>query len=232
MKYTDRKLLLVEDETDILILEKKLLMKQGYESIETAADCRQALNKALEIQPDLIILDIMLPDGNGFDLYQELRKETESPILFLSARDEDADRIAGLGLGADDYITKPFLPEELLLRIRNVLLRTYKEDKEGTKNVLLLGDISVDWGGGMICRNGQEIMLTAKEYQILQKLAENRGNIVTIDRLCDTLWQLENYGYENTLMVHIRRLREKLEEDPSNPKWLLTVRGLGYKLVK
>lgn len=232
MKYTDRKLLLVEDESDILILEKKLLMKEGYKSIVTAADCRQALNKALEIRPDLIILDIMLPDGNGFDLYQKLRKETESPILFLSARDEDADRIAGLGLGADDYITKPFLPEELLLRIRNVLLRTYKEDKEGTKNVLLLGDITIDWGGGMICRNGQEIMLTAKEYQILQKLAENRGNIVTIDCLCDTLWQLENYGYENTLMVHIRRLREKLEEDPSNPKWLLTVRGLGYKLMK
>lgn len=232
MKYTERKLLLVEDETDILVLEKKLLIKEGYESIVTATDCKQALNKVSEIQPDLILLDIMLPDGNGFDLYQKLRKETESPILFLSARDEDADRIAGLGLGADDYITKPFLPEELLLRIRNVLLRTYKEDKEGTKNVLLLGDITVDWGGGMICRNGQDIMLTAKEYQILQKLAENRGNIVTIDRLCDTLWQLENYGYENTLMVHIRRLREKLEEDPSNPKWLLTVRGLGYKLVK
>ncbi len=232
MNYTDRKILLVDDEADILLMEQKLLLKEGYESIFTAQDCGQTMKKVLEIQPHLIVLDIMLPDGNGFDLYQKLRKITGAPILFLSARDEDADRIAGLGLGADDYITKPFLPEELLLRIRNVLLRAYREDNEVAKDVLWLSDTMVDWGGGMVCRNGKEVMLTAKEYQILQKLAENRGNIVTIDRLCDTLWQGENFGYENTLMVHIRRLREKLEEDPSNPKWLLTVRGLGYKLVK
>jgi len=232
MNYTDRKILLVDDEADILLMEQKLLLKEGYESIFTAQDCGQTMKKVLEIQPHLIVLDIMLPDGNGFDLYQKLRKITSAPILFLSARDEDADRIAGLGLGADDYITKPFLPEELLLRIRNVLLRAYREDNEVSKDVLWLSDTMVDWGGGMVCRNGKEVMLTAKEYQILQKLAENRGNIVTIDRLCDTLWQGENFGYENTLMVHIRRLREKLEEDPSNPKWLLTVRGLGYKLVK
>ena len=232
MNYTARKILLVEDETDILLMEQKLLIKEGYESIFTASDCGQAMKKVSEIQPHLIVLDIMLPDGNGFELYQNIRKITDAPILFLSARDEDGDRIAGLGLGADDYITKPFLPEELLLRIRNVLIRAYREDNEASQDVLWLSDTMVDWGGGMVRRNGKEVMLTAKEYQILQKLAENRGNIVTIDRLCDTLWQGENFGYENTLMVHIRRLREKLEEDPSNPKWLLTVRGLGYKLAK
>ncbi len=232
MNYTARKILLVEDETDILLMERKLLIKEGYESIFTASDCGQAMKKVADIQPHLIVLDIMLPDGNGFELYQSIRKITDAPILFLSARDEDADRIAGLGLGADDYITKPFLPEELLLRIRNVLIRAYREDNEASQDVLWLSDTMVDWGGGMVCRNGKDVMLTAKEYQILQKLAENRGNIVTIDCLCDTLWQGENFGYENTLMVHIRRLREKLEKDPSNPKWLLTVRGLGYKLVK
>ena len=156
--------------------------------------------------------------------------------------DEDESRLRGLGLGADDYITKPFLPEELILRVTAVLKRVYRV-KFVQEEMIALGKCQVDMGSGLVhwnpvahedrdeaVRNG-ELTLTAKEYAILQKLAQERGRIVTIDALCDAVWREENYGYENTLVVHIRRLREKIEEDPSHPKYLLTVRGLGYRLV-
>ena len=132
----------------------------------------------------------------------------------------------GLGLGADDYITKPFLPQELLLRLNAVLRRVYREIPDTCR----LGDVEVDWGKSSIRRNGEEIALTAKEFSLLKKLWEARGNIVTIDALCAALWDGPLVGYENTLMVHIRRLREKIEADPSHPNHLLTVRGLGYRL--
>ena len=150
------------------------------------------------------------------------------PILFLSARDEDADRLRGLGLGADDYITKPFLPQELLLRLRSVLRRVYREAPDAAR----LGNAEINWGKGIVRRNGVETALTAKEFALLKKLWDAQSNIVTIDALCDTLWEGPQVGYENTLMVHIRRLREKIEADPSHPKHLLTVRGLGYRLVR
>ncbi|HIY18042.1 MAG TPA: response regulator transcription factor, partial [Candidatus Blautia avistercoris] len=188
------------------------------------------LNTAL---PDLWLLDVNLPDGDGFTFLQELRAVSGCPVLFLSARDQDADRLLGLGLGADDYITKPFLPRELVLRVANVLKRTYQpfvQKEEQTK--IHLGEKTVDFAGGTVEQAGKETALTAKELLILQKLADNRGNIVTFDALCETLWGDNYYGYENTLMVHIRRLREKIEENPSSPRYLLTVRGLGYKLAK
>lgn len=183
-------------------------------------------------------------------------------MIFLSARDEDESRLRGLGLGADDYITKPFLPEELILRVTAVLKRVYRVKSTQEAEVIVLGRCQVDLGSGVVRWNKNtaaddrsektdsaadetdgaeeegstpgragEVTLTAKEYAILQKLAQERGRIVSIDALCDAVWQEENYGYENTLVVHIRRLREKIEEDPSHPKYLLTVRGLGYRLV-
>ena len=151
------------------------------------------------------------------------------PTLFLSARDEDAARLQGLGLGADDYITKPFLPEELLLRLAAVLRRVYRDTSEDSAR---LGDLEIVWGQSLVRRDGKETALTAKEYALLRKLWDNRGNIVTIDALCDALWDGPNIGYENTLMVHIRRLRAKIEADPSHPRYLLTVRGLGYRLAR
>ena len=231
MNYLERKLLLVDDETEILTLLTSLLKQNDYRNIITAADCGHALRKAEQEKPDLILLDIMLPDGNGFDLYRQLRSFTDCPILFLSARDEDINRIKGLGLGADDYITKPFLSEELLFRIRNVLLRAYPQTASPANATVSLGSAVIHFGNGTILQNGIEQPLTAKEFQLLQKLYENMGNIVTIDALCNTLWNTENYGYENTLMVHIRHLREKLEQNPSHPQHLITVRGLGYKLI-
>ena len=131
-----------------------------------------------------------------------------------------------MGLGADDYITKPFLPQELLLRLHAVLRRVYRETPDEAR----LGDTEIDWGKGTVRRNGAETALTAKEFALLRKLWDARGSIVTIDALCAALWDGPLVGYENTLMVHIRRLREKIETDPSHPQYLLTVRGLGYRL--
>ena len=220
-------ILLVDDEPELRRMVASLLTGAGYEVAE-AADCAQARAAMAAQRPDAVLLDVMLPDGDGFSLLPELRRFGDVPVLYLSARDEDAARLQGLGLGADDYITKPFLPQELLLRLRSVLRRVYREAPDAAR----LGDAEIDWGKGLVRRNGVETALTAKEFALLKKLWEARGNIVTMDALCDALWEGPLVGYENTLMVHIRRLREKIEADPSHPKHLLTVRGLGYRLVR
>lgn len=233
MKIYNSKILLVDDEPDLLELVMELLRCEGFQHIETALDCKQAESLIQEETWHLLLLDVMLPDGNGFDLYQRMKGNgllCDIPVVFLSARDEDAARLKGLGLGADDYITKPFLPEELLLRIKAVLRRTYHfQDKEKT---IRLGNTVVSFDSGTVDNNGSIQTLTAKEYAILYKLTENRGKIVTIDALCDTLWPDGSYGLENSLIVHIRHIREKIETDPSCPQYLVTVRGLGYKLEK
>lgn len=232
MNLYDCKILLVDDEPDLRSMVKEFLQKAGFYKVVTAASCREAGVMFHREAPDLILLDVMLPDGDGFTLLQKLREESEVPVIFLSARDEDENRLHGLGLGADDYITKPFLPQELILRVTAVLKRVYRVTDAQENRVILLGSYKVDLSSGVVYRPDTEVTLTAKEYAIIQKLAENRGRIVTIDALCETVWQEGNFGYENTLIVHIRRLREKIEEDPSHPKFLLTVRGLGYKLVR
>ena len=221
------RILIVDDENELQSMVKEILTQAGYET-DSALSCAQALERFRAGNPDAVLLDINLPDGDGFSLFGQLRKSRDVPVLFLSARDEDADRLRGLGLGADDYITKPFLPQELLLRLRSVLRRVYREAAQAAR----LGDVEIDWGKSAVRRNGLETALTAKEFTLLKKLWEARGNIVTIDALCETLWNGPLVGYENTLMVHIRRLREKIEADPSHPRYLLTVRGLGYRLSR
>ena len=219
------RILIVDDETALQNMLKEILTQAGYETA-SALTCAQALERFQSSPPDAVLLDVNLPDGDGFSLFGQLRKSRDVPVLFLSARDEDADRLQGLGLGADDYITKPFLPQELLLRLRAVLRRVYRETTDAAR----LGDTEIDWGKGTVRRNGAETALTAKEFALLRKLWDARGSIVTIDALCAALWDGPLVGYENTLMVHIRRLREKIEADPSHPQYLLTVRGLGYRL--
>ena len=226
----DAKLLVVDDEPAIRKLLLTLLSKEGYGDISTAATAAEALSKLRSVSPDLILLDVMLPDGDGFELFSEIRSLSPAPVLFLSARDEDEARLRGLGLGADDYITKPFLPKELTLRMAAVLRRSYKIG-DGERR-LSLGPVTVDFDSGTVSGNGEEKSLTAKEFALLKKLADNRGRIVTTDALCLAAWNDENLGYENTLMVHMRRLREKIEPDPSHPRYLVTVRSLGYKLLK
>lgn len=220
-------ILIVDDEPALQSLVGEILAGDGYET-ETVGTCAQALERFRTAPADAVLLDVMLPDGDGFSLLGQLREVRDVPVLFLSARDEDAARLRGLGLGADDYITKPFLPQELLLRLRAVLRRVYRQEPDTAR----LGETEIFWGKGTVRRSGEETALTAKEFALLKKLWEARGNIVTIDALCETLWDGPLVGYENTLMVHIRRLREKIEADPSHPKHLLTVRGLGYRLVR
>ena len=234
MSIYDYKIMLVDDEPELQRMVRDFLIKEGFKNVVIAGNCKDARAVYDREEPRLILLDVMLPDGNGFDLLKELHKESEVPVIFLSARDEDENRLHGLGLGADDYITKPFLAKELLLRVKAVLKRVYRvKDRDTEKEVLILGDCQVNLGSGVVRREQSETeaTLTAKEYAIIEKLAANRGRIVTIDALCEAVWQEGNYGYENTLIVHIRRLREKIEADPSHPKYLLTVRGLGYKLI-
>lgn len=221
------RILIVDDEPALQHLVGEILTQAGYET-DAALSCAQALERVRTAAPDAVLLDVMLPDGDGFSLLGQLCRERDLPVLFLSAREEDDARLRGLGLGADDYITKPFLPQELLLRLRAVLRRVYREEPA----VARLGETEIDWGKGVVRRQGRETALTAKEFALLKTLWEARGNIVTIDALCAALWEGPLVGYENTLMVHIRRLREKVEAEPSRPKWLLTVRGLGYRLKR
>ena len=221
------RILIVDDEPALQHLVGEILTQAGYET-DAALSCAQALERVRTAAPDAVLLDVMLPDGDGFSLLGQLRRERDLPVLFLSAREEDDARLRGLGLGADDYIIKPFLPQELLLRLRAVLRRVYREEPA----VARLGETEIDWGKGVVRRQGRETALTAKEFALLKTLWEARGNIVTIDALCAALWEGPLVGYENTLMVHIRRLREKVEAEPSHPRWLLTVRGLGYRLKR
>ena len=180
-----------------------------------------------------MILDINLPDGDGFALFRQLRARADIPALFLSARDADADRLFGLGLGADDYLTKPFLMQELLLRVQHILQRAYRAElQRGDAGILKLGDRTVELADALVyLPGGDTLPLTATERTILQKLAENRGHIITYDALCEAVWGQDYYSYENSLNVHIRHLREKLEGTPGKPRWLITVRGIGYKLA-
>lgn len=231
--WYSKKILIVDDEPDLCHMVTGILSGAGFLQLRAAANCAQAKQASADWQPDAVLLDVTLPDGDGFTLFEQLRSEREVPVLFLSARDEDENRLTGLGLGADDYITKPFLPRELVLRLTAVLRRTYGTRSKAASDISSLGDTRIDWGSGVVVKKGARHTLTAKEYALLKKLHDNRGNIVTIDALCLSVWgEDEGIGYDNTLMVHIRRLREKIEENPSRPKWLVTVRGLGYKLER
>ena len=226
----DTRVLIVDDSQELLALVTDALRAAGYCHIDTAESVRAAHAAFDRARPDIMVLDINLPDGDGFTLLQSLRRQADVPALFLSARDADGDRLFGLGLGADDYLTKPFLMQELLLRMRTILRRTYRESPDSMP--LALGGCVVLPGESAVLRDGQRLSLTATERRLLLKLCENRGRIVTFDALCESVWGNGYYGYENSLNVHIRHLREKLEADPSHPRLLLTVRGLGYRLTR
>lgn len=221
-----KKIQLVDDEPELRKLVIDILSDDGFSNIMDAGTVQTGLSLAMQEKPDLAILDVMLPDGDGFSLMKKLRTFTNIPIIFLTAKDEAADKLAGLGLGADDYVVKPFLPQELLLRVHAVLRRCYKADSP----LLELEGCTIDFSRVEVNKNGIIVALTAKEYTLLETLSRSEGRIVSIDALCEALWGDNPFGYENSLNAHIRRIREKIETDPSKPVSLITMKGLGYKL--
>ncbi len=222
-----KKILLVDDEESLCQMVCSIFQKENYTRLRMAGTMTEALAICKEWKPDFAVLDVMLPDGDGISLLEKMRKFTEIPVLFLTALGEDEDRLKGLLAGADDYLVKPFLPQELLLRTAAILRRTYKEE---TPLVKLAGS-QIDFSRAEVIKGKEQIPLTAKEYEILQALYRNAGRIVTIDQLCEAAWGENPFGYENSLMAHIRRIREKIELTPSKPVSLITVKGLGYKLL-
>ena len=226
-KMKNRSILIVDDEVELLTMLKSIFERAGYSQVITATSGEEAMKLCTVKMPDILITDVMMPGMDGFELLQEVREISKVPVLMLTARGEAEDRFAGFELGADDYLVKPFLPKELLLRAEAILKRVYPIENRR----ITLEYVTVDLDQAVVMREEKMIPLTAKEYGIFLKLAENAGRIVTIGALCQCacgeIWQ----GYETTLMTHIRHLREKIEKDPSEPVSLITVKGLGYKLM-
>ncbi len=233
----EKRILLVDDEQELAGMVSAILHGAGFVHVDIAHSAAQALaaideRAALPQKAyQLFVLDVMMPEMDGFSLLTRIRERpahANTPVVFLTAKDEPFDRVSGLSLGADDYIAKPFLPQELMLRIAAVLRRCYAEENP----CIDLADSCVNMATAEVRRaDGKTMLLTAKEHEILGVLARNAGRIVTIDALCEACWGT-SFGYENSLMAHIRRLREKIEANPSKPASLVTARGLGYKLVK
>jgi len=222
-----KKILVVDDEKKIVDILKAYLERDGYRVI-TAYDGRSALELARGNSPDLIILDLMLPEVSGWDVCRELRKETEVPIIMLTAREDTTDKIIGLELGADDYVTKPFDPKEIISRIRAVLRRS--EGKAVSKAILTVGDIIIDIEKRLVRRGDLNIELTPIEFDLLRVLAENPGRVCSRMQLLDKVQGDAYEGYERTVDSHIKNLRKKLELDPEHPVYIITVYGVGYKL--
>lgn len=221
-------ILIVDDEKSLLENLYNFLKNKGFKDVYTAKNLKESRFKLKNFNIDLIVLDLMLPDGSGFDLLKEVRQNSNVAVIILSALDGIDDRREGFENKADDYLVKPFFPDELLWRIDAVLRRSKKIK---TSEKLNLGNVIFDKSKGILEKNGKEIPLTATQYKILEYLSENINMIVSIDRILENIWQ-DSYGYENTLITHIYRLREKLEDNPRDPKILITIKGLGYKLVK
>ena len=208
-------------------LVKDFLQREGYSVLE-AGDGMEAMDLFYEDKDiALIILDVMMPKMDGWQVCRAVRQISTIPVIMISAKDETFDKVLGLELGADDYISKPFMPQELLLRVYAVLRRTYKEDSPR----VFLDGCTIDFSRADVNKGGEIIPLTAKEHTLLETLARNEGKIVTVDALCEALWGDNPFGYENSLNAHVRRIREKIEADPSKPVSLITIKGLGYKLI-
>lgn len=220
------KILVVDDERNIVELVKFNLEKEGYEVI-SAYDGFEAVNQARQEKPDLIILDIMLPGQGGLEVCRTLRQETKVPIIMATAKGEEIDKILGLELGADDYITKPFSPRELIARVKAVLRRTSTKIEE--KDELIFENLSINLVRHEIKVKNQLVDLKPKEFDLLRLLATNAGKVFTRDFLLEQLWGYDYLGDTRTVDVHMRRLRQKIEDDAANPKYLRTVHGIGYK---
>ncbi|MDD3226729.1 MAG: response regulator transcription factor [Tissierellia bacterium] len=226
-------ILVVEDEIDIRNLIKINLEDEGY-SVITAANGIEALNLLKETSADLAILDIMMPRLDGFNLLRKIRETSTMPIIFLTARTDDMDKVLGLELGADDYIAKPFSMSELIARVRAQLRRNndYMITKAEKKELIRYGDLTIDKECCCAYINDEQIELNAKEYKLLLYLMESPERVFTKKQLYNAVWDDDYYYDDNTIMVHISHLRNKIEIDSQNPEYIKTIRGIGYKLHK
>lgn len=229
-----KKILIIDDEKPISDIIKFNLNKEGYETI-TTFDGREALKKFEEESPDLIILDLMLPELDGLEVAKEVRKTSHIPIIMLSAKDSEFDKVIGLEIGADDYVTKPFSNRELLARVKAHLRRTEniesavaEENASTTGSEIVIGDLEILPDAFVAQKRGEDIELTHREFELLHHLATHMGQVMTREYLLETVWGYDYFGDVRTVDVTIRRLREKIEDTPSRPEYILTRRGVGY----
>lgn len=221
------KVLVVEDEQGLREPLVYLLEKEGYEVVE-AVDGNEAIAKFKASTPDLILLDLMLPGLSGNDVCREIRKTSNVPIIMLTAKDAELDKVVGLEIGADDYVTKPYSTRELLARMKAVLRRN--QDPAGSdEGLLTAGTVSMDIERHIVYVNGEKVAMPLKEFELLELLLENVNRVLTRTQIIDRVWGSNYYGDTKTLDVHVKRLRSKIEDDPARPVHLVTVRGLGYK---
>ncbi|QST00652.1 response regulator transcription factor [Pontibacillus sp. ALD_SL1] len=225
MSYT---ILLAEDDENIIDVCRRYLEKETY-SVIVARDGQEATNKWKESKPDAIILDIMMPIKSGLDLAEEIRFEEETPVILLTALGQEKDRLAGLSIGVDDYITKPFSPRELVLRLKNVMRRY---DFHGKDQIQQFGSVTIDATKRAVWKSDQLIETTAKEFDLLWFLVQHEAQVFSRSHLLERLWGFDYEGDPNTINVHIRKLREKVEEDPAKPVYIKTVWGIGYKFER
>ena len=225
---TGKKILVVDDESAVRRLVSSYLEREGYQVLE-ASDGVEALRKARVEHPDLIVLDLMLPEIDGLEICRVLRAESDTYILMLTAKTEEADKLLGLGMGADDYLTKPFSPRELVARVK-AILRRGEHDTVSDAAVIRSGSIEIDSNRHMVKINGKEMELTAREFDILKQLAARPGMVFSREQLLEMVWGYSFYGDPRVVDVHVAKLRKKIEKDPARPEIIKTVRGVGYKL--
>ena len=222
------KILIVEDEDSVLDPLELLLGKEGF-SIETAKNGQEALDKFWKVSPDLVLLDIMLPEVSGTEVCRQIRAKSNVPIIMLTAKDTEVDKVVGLELGADDYIVKPYSKAELVARIKAVLRRGVSDHAPGEGGVITAGPVTIDVERHAVSIAGVSISLPLKEFELLEFLVRNSGRVLTRTQLIDRVWGSDYFGDTKTLDVHVKRLRAKIEKDPANPVYIQTIRGLGYK---
>src|SRR5690606_22993206 len=229
------KILIVDDEEEILRLLTTVFEKEGFQHVKTCTTAEQALRLIGSEAFDLILLDVMLPDKSGFDIFPFIKEKTDAPIFFLTAKDSDLDKLSGFAYGADDYITKPFNPLEIIARSKAILRRTNmqskKVDEEDT--VLHFGHFHIDLNTAELFVRNKKVSCTAQVFQLLTYFCKNPNRILTKEQIYENVWGGSGeFVDDNTIMVHIHKIRNKIEENPKNPKILQTVRGLGYRMVK
>jgi two-component system response regulator RegX3 len=228
MTNPDATVLLVEDEDSFVEALTVGLRREGFR-VQVAHDGAEALELFDAVKPDLVLLDVMLPDGSGFDVCRELRRTSQVPIIMLTARGEEADRVVGLELGADDYVVKPFSAREVVARIRAVLRRAEAPEQTDDGRPLEIGDIRLDPARRQVLRAGEPVELSRKEFEVLELLMRNAGAVVKRERLLEEVWNTNWFGSTKTLDVHVSGLRRKLGDDPNEPRYLHTVRGIGFR---